>query len=188
MPQDGQKSRVWLKRRWKGIFNLLGQRGGNANKSLKWVSLSELKILSFLFISLSWSYFILTAESRNQNVYQNYSAAAKKNLRQLALNLNTYRRRGQGWRIPSLGGKSSPYHRCLSARKMSKLTPCSSFTSAPNWDPLWQNTLDMLGLDTSMGLGLPLGMGMIEEGGVNAATSSGAFGFLWRILWLYNTL
>lgn len=50
--------------------------------------------------------------------------------------------------------------------------------SAPNWDPLWQNTLDMLGLDTSMGLGLPLGMGMIEEGGVNAATSSGAFGFL----------
>ncbi|OXG14905.1 hypothetical protein C361_05613 [Cryptococcus neoformans Tu259-1] len=50
--------------------------------------------------------------------------------------------------------------------------------SAPNWDPLWQNTLDMLGLDMSMGIGLPWGTGAIEEGGVNTGTNSGAFGFL----------
>nr|KIR45380.1 hypothetical protein I312_05428 [Cryptococcus bacillisporus CA1280] len=50
--------------------------------------------------------------------------------------------------------------------------------SAPNWDPLWQNTLDMLGLDMSMGMGLPLGTGTIVEGGVTTAPDSGAFGFL----------
>ncbi|KIR59383.1 hypothetical protein I314_04907 [Cryptococcus bacillisporus CA1873] len=50
--------------------------------------------------------------------------------------------------------------------------------SAPNWDPLWQNTLDMLGLDMSMGMGLPLGTGTILEGGVTTAPDSGAFGFL----------
>lgn len=54
---------------------------------------------------------------------------------------------------------------------------CPSFTSAPNWDPLWQNTLDMLGLDMSMGIGLPWGTGTTEEAG-NTATNSGAFGFL----------
>ncbi|KJE02224.1 hypothetical protein I311_04099 [Cryptococcus gattii NT-10] len=50
--------------------------------------------------------------------------------------------------------------------------------SAPNWDPLWQNTLDMLGLDMSMGMGLPLGTSTIVEGGVTTAPDSGAFGFL----------
>ncbi|WVQ91202.1 hypothetical protein IAS59_004999 [Cryptococcus gattii] len=50
--------------------------------------------------------------------------------------------------------------------------------SAPNWDPLWQNTLDMLGLDMSMGMGLPLGTSTIVEGRVTTAPDSGAFGFL----------
>lgn len=36
----------------------------------------------------------------------------------------------------------------------------------------------MLGLDMSMGMGLPLGTGTIEEGGVTTAPDSGAFGFL----------
>nr|KIR88089.1 hypothetical protein I308_01140 [Cryptococcus tetragattii IND107] len=49
--------------------------------------------------------------------------------------------------------------------------------SAPNWDPLWQNTLDMLGLDMSMGMSLPLGTSTIVEG-VTTAPDSGAFGFL----------
>lgn len=54
----------------------------------------------------------------------------------------------------------------------------SSCASAPNWDPLWQNTLDMLGLDMNMGMGLPLGSGTIVEGGVTTAPDSGALGFL----------
>lgn len=36
----------------------------------------------------------------------------------------------------------------------------------------------MLGLDMSMGMGLPLGTSTIVEGGVTTAPDSGAFGFL----------
>lgn len=76
-----------------------------------------------------------------------------------------------------LGGKPRLYH-CWLYEEIPKLIFWSSCASAPNWDPLWQNTLDMLGLDMSMGMGLPLGTSTIVEGRVTTAPDSGAFGFL----------
>ncbi|WVQ83937.1 hypothetical protein IAT38_006081 [Cryptococcus sp. DSM 104549] len=45
-----------------------------------------------------------------------------------------------------------------------------------DWDPLWQNTLDMLGFDLSMGSSLPMGLGTVE-GAQAAAADIGALNF-----------